>query len=284
PSMADFSRGEKMVGWYDPQQLMRTGVEVVLSSIFGRYADQRLLQVLSDGPGVIHDFSTTVPGIIDLRKPLGAAPEEVAPVATGSTLREEMWLDFAADVGDGWDSTYAIASALASVHRFEGTTSGAHETKCGEVLIFGGDQVYPVASRALYQKRLVEPYAAAFAGRMSYPIVFAIPGNHDWYDNLVSFSRLFCSKEPFAGRCETPQRRSYFALKLPHGWWLLGTDVQLGSDIDGPQLDFFREVKKHMAEDDRIILCIAEPHWVFDEILRDPEVKATRRAIDALET
>jgi hypothetical protein len=25
-----------------------------------------------------------------------------------------------------------------------------------------------------------------------HPEVFAVPGNHDWYDNLVSFTRLFC--------------------------------------------------------------------------------------------
>jgi hypothetical protein len=91
--------------------------------------------------------------------------------------------------------------------------------------------------------------------------VFAIPGNHDWYDSLVSYTRLFCSKEWLAG-WQTPQDRSYFALQLPHGWWLLGTDVQLGSDIDKSQIDFFRKVGEDIQEGDRIILCNAEPAWI----------------------
>src|SRR5262249_57844977 len=92
--------------------------------------------------------------------------------------------------------------------------------------------------------------------------VFAIPGNHDWYDSLVSFTRLFGSKAKFAG-CRAPQSRSYFALKLPHHWWLLGTDVQLGSDIDGPQVEYFQRVAQEMGPDDRIILCNAEPDWIY---------------------
>ena len=66
------------------------------------------------------------------------------------------------------------------------------------------------------------------------PEVFALPGNHDWYDSLVSFTRLFCSQRWFQG-WRTRQRRSYFALKLPGRWWLVATDFQLGSDIDALQ-------------------------------------------------
>ena len=33
-----------MVGWYDPFQLAQTGVDVLVSTIFGRYADYRLVE------------------------------------------------------------------------------------------------------------------------------------------------------------------------------------------------------------------------------------------------
>src|SRR6185436_15005925 len=36
-----------MVGWYDPGQLMRTGVEVFFSTLFGRHSDFRLMEALT---------------------------------------------------------------------------------------------------------------------------------------------------------------------------------------------------------------------------------------------
>ncbi len=33
-----------------------------------------------------------------------------------------------------------------------------------------------------------------------------------------------------------PQEKSYFALKLPHGWWVFGVDLALVGDIDICQL------------------------------------------------
>jgi len=130
-------------------------------------------------------------------------------------------------------------------------------------MIFGGDQVYPVASRQEYQNRLVRPYEGALRDSASpNPHLFTVPGNHDWYDNLVAFTRLFCVGRWFAG-WRTRQRRSYFALKLPFGWWLVGTDVQLASDIDTPQLEYFKSIAAQMGPTDRVILCLAEPHWIY---------------------
>ena len=118
----------------------------------------------------------------------------------------------------------------------------------GDVLVFGGDQVYPSPSREEYQRRLVAPFTEAFGedAPAERPHVYAIPGNHDWYDGLSAFTRLFCSDiggRRFAGWW-TRQRRSYFVLKLPHGWWLVGSDAQLQSDIDVPQMEYFRAIRE----------------------------------------
>src|SRR5437764_2796178 len=249
-----------MVGWYDPRQLMRTGIQVAISTIFGRHSDRRLVEALAAGRSPeIYDYTYYY-------KDDGHALCEIDE----TRRRGEIWIDYVADLGEGWNSTYAIASALAAEsHEFEYRETATGElnraqTRRGDLLVFGGDEVYPTADRLEYNQRLVKPYESAFPASQleEHPHVFAIPGNHDWYDSLISFSRLFCSQRWFTA-WRTRQTRSYFALKLPHGWWLLGTDVQLDSDIDAPQVEYFKRVAAAMAQDDRVILCNAEPHWVY---------------------
>ena len=117
------------------------------------------------------------------------------------------------------------------------------------------------------------------SGRTSTPC----PGNHDWYDGLSAFTRLFCSDiggRRFAGWW-TRQRRSYFVLKLPHGWWLVGSDGQLQSDLDVPQIEYFREIAaRHMEPGDKAILCLSMPAWVYAQKYRNigPRVRRDRPA------
>ncbi len=63
------------------------------------------------------------------------------------------------------------------------------------------------------------------------PTAFAIPGNHDWIDGLETFQR-FIHHRGWLGGWLLPQEKSYFALRLPHGWWLFGLDLALVDDID----------------------------------------------------
>ncbi len=231
-----------MVGWYDPGQLIQTACSVVVSTLFGRHADFRLIEALTTkSDAYIADYSGD--GVF--------------------------WFDYVADGGDGWNPSYAVAYWLAQpTLNFNDDSGVEHNTERGQILVFGGDQVYPVANRAAYQEKLVACYEAALAKtpEANSPTVFAIPGNHDWYDSLASFMRLFCSGRWFGG-WKTKQKASYFAAKLPHGWWLIGTDIQLDSDVDDEQVKFFSEVvRPKMAENDRIILCVAEPHWIYTHI------------------
>lgn len=39
-----------------------------------------------------------------------------------------------------------------------------------------------------------------------------------------------------------PQKKSYFALQLPKGWWIFGLDLALHGDIDVYQFKFFSEL------------------------------------------
>ncbi|HEV2802411.1 MAG TPA: metallophosphoesterase [Pyrinomonadaceae bacterium] len=254
-----------MVGWYDPRQLAKTGIEVAVSTIFGRHSDHRLVEAMAfgDADKKFYDYSYHY---TDDGKEVCKLDE--------SRPRKSIWIDYVGDVGDGWNSTYAVAYHLAESGRTfnykdqDSNRTHRAETKRGDLLVFGGDEVYPTASRKMYEERLVAPYRTALQHSGAQPPhVFAVPGNHDWYDSLVAFTRLFTARPWFAG-WRTRQSRSYFALKLPHNWWLLGTDVQLGSDIDAPQMRYFESLVADMDESKNnglpasIILCHAEPHWI----------------------
>ena len=49
----------RMVGWYDPRQLAQTGVEVAISTIFGRHSDQRLVEAMASGGKKSRTITTT---------------------------------------------------------------------------------------------------------------------------------------------------------------------------------------------------------------------------------
>ena len=252
----------RMVEWYNPMQLLRTAKKTVFSTIIGENADPRLVNAPSSY-GKFFDYS-----VLLKRTTVGEFEET-------TDLRNEIWIDYVADVGDGWNPTYAVAYSLAQRSlRVDGETLPR-----GEVLIFGGDQVYPTATAEEYESRLTNPYRTAFAtvgnSAAEYdpntdlkvePHVFALPGNHDWYDSLVSFHKIFCTHlfncRRFANAWVTRQKRSYFALKLPGKWWLIGADLQLSHNLDVRQLQYFESVAAKFEAGDRIILCVPEPFWV----------------------
>jgi len=50
---------------------------------------------------------------------------------------------------------------------------------------------------------------------------------------------------------------------LLNEWWLFGVDVQLGSDIDVPQIEYFKDIAAQMEPDSQVTLYMAAPHWVY---------------------
>jgi hypothetical protein len=250
----------RMVGWYEPPLLVRTTSEVIVSKLFGGHSDYRLLEALAAEDDTVYDYTGYYLEDEDGQYLTDKNGQYVRDETRKP--REEIWIDYVADTGDGWNSTYGVAYYLAQ----PALTVSGQQTMRGDILIFGGDQVYPTATRKQYKQRLVEPYRTALRySDPPQPDAFAIPGNHDWYDSLVSFTRLFCARRWFNG-WRAPQRRSYFALKLPHNWWLLGIDVQLKSDLDHPQIKYFEEIALQIKEGDRIILATAEPHWLRTKV------------------
>jgi Calcineurin-like phosphoesterase len=229
---------QSSVRWLSPGLLAKSGIEVALSAAFGKFADKRELQ-------------TDEQSFFDLTGAGGGDP------AGG------LWLDFLADTGDGWEAAQTMAWLLAQ----PSLPLGEDETlPRADALLLGGDQVYPTAGAEPYEDRFVGPFAAACpVGEKPRPL-FAIPGNHDWYDGLISFLRVFCRPDSIdtkeIGSWKTRQTRSYWALRLPSRWWVWAIDIQFDNYIDNRQLDYFTEVGEKLKPGDKVILITAKPSWV----------------------
>jgi hypothetical protein len=221
------------VPWLAPLLLLSTGLRTLLALLFGAYLDKRELQ--NALPGKIY-------------KQLG--------------VDGELWLDYVADLGDGFDATYSMAYLLAQP---ELDLDGRRLPR-GQVLVMGGDQVYPTASGTAYEDRCKGPYQAALPSPPAagpQPTLFAIAGNHDWYDGLTAFLRLFARRKDGAiGGWRTEQNRSYFATELPGNWWLFGIDQQSGSYLDDPQLIYFEQAASRLGPEHKVILVVPAPTWV----------------------
>ncbi len=199
----------------------------------------------------------------------------------------DFWFDFIADTGDGGNATYAVArTALAE----QLVCADGQALPRGELLLLGGDLAYPSASALEYRYRFTEMFEAALPDEVSYneagtalvrgqPFTLAaLPQNHDWMDSASTFGRYFLrskNSRPLLA-AEIPQRQTYFCVRLPHGWWLLGLDFAMQDDIDRDQFEQFKNlastqglqteingqsVTQRIGPQDRVILLYPEPIW-----------------------
>lgn len=244
------------VRWLSVPELVQTGKEVQKATIAGHFDDGRLHQ--GNYPSEIYELSS--PSLHDMTE--GQAFE----------------IDYTADTGDGFNATYAVARSLT------GQGIGPGPKTRGHLLILGGDEVYPYASAENYRDRLHGPFKVAEGGLPETGMVLAIPGNHDWYDAATGFMEIFgrswtmdATRRPPGGppklvdpsgfKVEAAvgrwafQSRSYFAARLPHGWWLWGVDSQLKAHMDAQQEAYFEFARTKVEPHERVIICSATPSW-----------------------
>lgn len=221
-------RPQAPVRWLSPRTLLDTSMRFGLARVFGGYVDKREI--------------------------IGGRPQGVYNHAD----RDELWIDYVADIGDGFNATYSIAYLMAQ-DRIE---VGGESLPRGSVLVMGGDEVYPAGDWLEYEQRMKGPYEAA---NPAHPVsLYAIPGNHDWFDGLTAFARQFTEGRSVGGY-KTAQKRSYFALELPHRWWLFAVDAQFDTHLDQTQIEYFRHAAERMREGDQVILCVPQPSWLWTE-------------------
>jgi hypothetical protein len=256
----------EMVDWYAPIELTQTGLRALASTALGAMIDTRtILSIKADAEDCVFDYTRDKYG----------------------KDRDTFTFDYTADTGDGFDSTYTMAYLFTSNELdVQGVDS---KLKRSELVILGGDEVYPVANKGAYFHRLISPFkqaakdlrtALSTAGsraRLARKDLFMIPGNHDWYDGLGSMSRRFFSHETPGkenvfgqerkprelGQFHTHQPQGYFVIVLPHGWEMWAVDIQLGNDIDPEQFAFFSWRSESLSPESRVIICSAIPTIVY---------------------
>ena len=93
--------------------------------------------------------------------------------------------------------------------------------------------------------------------------MYALPGNHDWYDGLSSFLRLFARTArttSAAGAAGRPAATSPSSCRNAGG--CSRSTRSSARTSTHPQLDYFHTVAAQIAPGDRIILCTPTPSWV----------------------
>jgi hypothetical protein len=204
-------------------------------------------------------------------------------------LDRDLWLDFVADTGDDVAVSRAVARLIFADYELpDPRVDGAflHAPR-GEILLFGGDTAYPVATAQEITNRVIVPFNQVLE---TLPVdrpraLLGIPGNHDWYDGLDGFARMFRRYddenvarpsivgisqrmiERYAewarefvrgGKIEKPkalalrgytpvQSASYFALPLTARLHLFAVDRQLRS-LDNRQCRFFESWRMQHPE------------------------------------
>ncbi|MFJ4811857.1 metallophosphoesterase family protein [Streptomyces longwoodensis] len=82
------------------------------------------------------------------------------------------------DTGEGDEPQYAVVPGFLTVGQ---DTAFA---------VIASDVIYPVGSADDYDTKFFRPYR-------DYPApIYAVPGNHDWYEGLGAFMRVFCDDAP----------------------------------------------------------------------------------------
>jgi hypothetical protein len=111
------------------------------------------------------------------------------------SLGRDVWVDFLADTGDCAAVSAAVGRLWTATYDLPDPARPGEWVRAprGDVLLFGGDTAYPVASAREIHDRLCVPFNRALAARRDGRprIVMGIPGNHDWYDGLDGFARVF---------------------------------------------------------------------------------------------
>jgi hypothetical protein len=220
-------------------------------------------------------------------------------------LGRDLFVDFIADTGDDVAVSRATAALLFRDYELpDPDRPGAHlVAPRGEVLLFGGDTAYPVATAQEITNRVLVPFNQVLEklphdGKPR--VLLGIPGNHDWYDGLDGFARMFRRRvEPEedvrpsivgisplmlqhyaewarefvrGGKVEKPrvlvlsgftpvQNASYFALQLSPALDLLAVDRQLRTP-DSRQRHFLMERYQERADLATLVL-LPDPVYRF---------------------
>jgi hypothetical protein len=138
----------------------------------------------ADDPGTLLGRIATV---------LGGDPRGTTLV---EALGRDVFIDFVADTGDDVSVSRAVARLVFASYELPDPDHPGQflEAGRGDILLFGGDTAYPVATAVEIRNRVIAPWNQVLQtlphdGRAR--VLLGVPGNHDWYDGLDGFGRMF---------------------------------------------------------------------------------------------
>jgi hypothetical protein len=135
---------------------------------------------------------------------LGAEPGG-RPLA--EALGREDWIDYVADTGDDLAVSRAVARLIFAPYELPDPDREYLLAPRGDILCFGSDTAYPVATAQEITRRVLLPFNEVLATlpHDRQRVLLGIPGSHDWYDGLDGFARMF--RRPIEGtRTAAPSR------------------------------------------------------------------------------
>jgi hypothetical protein len=249
------------------------------------------------------------PGVLAARivetlgETLGGDPGRATLV---EAVGRDLYIDFVADTGDDVAVSRAVARLVFAPYELPDPDRPGQWLTAprGDILFFGGDTAYPVATAQEILNRVIVPWNQVLQelpddGRRR--VLLGIPGNHDWYDGLDGFGRMF--QRPAPGQDARPrvaplsqmmiqhyadwarefvrggavakpptlalvgytpvQSASHFALRLAPHLDLLAADRQL-TEIDPRQQQFLRE-HYQTRPDSATLVVLPDPIYPFGE-------------------
>lgn len=127
-----------------------------------------------------------------------SSSEEDAPrprTSLTEALDRDVFIDFLADTGDDFAVSKVVAEMTFAEYRVADPLDPSREVVLprGDLLIFGGDTAYPVATDIEIHRRVIVPFNQVLRNvdDDKRRVLLGIPGNHDWYAGLDGFGRMF---------------------------------------------------------------------------------------------
>ena len=163
---------------------------------------------------------------------------------SGTTVTErlgrDIWVDYIADTGDDVAVSRAVARILFAEYEFpdpENPNQSIHGPR-GDILLFGGDTAYPVATAQEIRERVVVPFNQVLAERDDGKrrVLLGIPGNHDWYDGLDGFGRMFRRHVDFPDQAGTSRPTLHGSTRTLLGHYAQwAVEFVRGGQVDKPK-------------------------------------------------
>lgn len=201
-------------------------------------------------------------------------------------LGRDLFVDFVADTGDDTAVSREVARMLFADYELPSPDRPGESVAAprGEVLIFGGDTAYPVATAQEIHNRVVVPFNQVLESLPPDPtprVLLGIPGNHDWYDGLDGFARMFRRRSrhddaPASTVAFSPLMRQHYA-----EW---AREFVRGGKIDKPRALVLRGYAP--VQNASYFALDLTPHIgliAVDRQLRTPDARQRRFLIDAYE-